>query len=115
MPANQGAKNNRCIQYEISDKIKTDAVLEVSDKSSCLIGKPIMIANRFLNLLVWHLHEMVLIEPANILGREVGCDREDCLAWNLASFSRMFKSAISIDAFLSLASKINTQLDGQII
>ncbi len=50
---------------------------DVSDKSIRLTGNALGIAEELLNPLVGHLHEVVLVEPANILHREMQCDRED--------------------------------------
>ncbi len=58
----------------------------VSDKSSHLTGDALDVAKEFLLFFFGHLHKMVLVEPANVLCREVGCDREDCLARDLAGF-----------------------------
>ncbi len=61
----------------ISNKFVTDAMQEVSEKSSRLTGNALGIAKEFLNPLIGHLHEVVLIEPTDILCREMRCDRED--------------------------------------
>ncbi len=98
-----------------SNKIKTDGVQEVSDKSSRLTGNALAVAEELFNLLIGHLHEVVLVEPANVLCSEMGCDRKDCLASNLTGFSRMFEATISIGAFFSLAGKVSTQLNGKIL
>jgi len=77
------------LQIFFSSKIISDAVQEVSDKSSRFIGNALGVAEELLNPLIRHLHEMVFIEPADILRRKMQCDSKDCLAWNLAGFSRM--------------------------
>ena len=86
----------------------------VSDKSSRLTGDALDVAKEFLHFIFGHLHKMVLVEPANVLCREVGCDREDCLARDLAGFGRMLESTISVCTFFTFASKISTQLNGQV-
>ena len=61
---------------KISNKIVMDAVQEVPDKSSRLTGNALGVAKNLLNPLIGHLHEKVLIEPANIFHREMHCDSE---------------------------------------
>ncbi len=100
---------------KISNKIVIDALQEVSDKSSRLTGNALGVAEELFNPLIGHLHEMVLIEPANIFSREMQCNREDCLTRNLAGFSRMFEATIGVGTFFSLAGEVSTQLDGQIL
>ncbi len=76
---------------------------------------PMTVAKEFLHFIFGHLHKMVLVEPANVLRREVGCDREDCLARDLAGFGRMLESTISICTFFTFASKTSTQFNGQVL
>ncbi len=87
----------------------------VSDKSSCLTGDALDVAKEFLHFIFGHLYKMVLIEPANVLCREVGCDREDCLARDLTGFGGMLKPTCSVCTFFTFASKISTQLNGQVL
>ena len=55
----------------ISDEFVTGAMQEVSDKSIRLTGNALGVAKELLNPLVGHFHEMVFIEPTNILCREM--------------------------------------------
>jgi hypothetical protein len=87
----------------------------VSDKSSRLTGDALGVAKEFLYFIFGHLHKMVLVEPANVLCREVGCNHEDRLARDLAGFDRMLESTISLCTFFTFASKISTQLNGQVL
>ena len=61
----------------ISEEFVTGAMQEVSDKSIRLTGDALGVAEELLNPLVRDLHEMVLVEPTNILCREMRCDRKD--------------------------------------
>ncbi len=62
---------------KISNKIVMDAVQKVSHKSSRLTGNAIGVAEELLNPLIGHLHEMVFIEPADILHRKMCQDESD--------------------------------------
>ena len=61
----------------ISNKFVTDAMQEVSEKSSRLTGNALGIAKELLNPFVGHLHEVVFVEPTDILHGEMRCDRKD--------------------------------------
>jgi hypothetical protein len=61
----------RIHNMNISNKFVTDAMQEVSDKSICLTGNALGIAEELLNPFVGHLHEVVLVEPANILRKKM--------------------------------------------
>jgi len=61
----------------ISGEFVTDVMQEVSDKSIRLTGDALGVAEELLNPFVRHFHEMVLVEPTDILCREVRCDRKD--------------------------------------
>ena len=61
----------------ISNKFVMDAMQEISEKSIRLTGNTLGISKKLLNPFIRHLHEVVLIEPANILRREIRCNGKD--------------------------------------
>ena len=61
----------------ISNKFVTDAMQGVSEKSIRLTRNALGITKELVNPFVGHLHEVVFVEPTNILRGEMRCDRED--------------------------------------
>jgi hypothetical protein len=86
--------------------------IQESDKSGRLTGKTLCVSKKLLYTLcdVGHPHEMVFIEPSHIFFDEMIGDQDDCLAFELRSFSGVSKVAISVGTLLSLTSEISAKL-----
>ena len=72
-----GKTQSGTYNMNISNKFVMDAMQEVSEKSISLTGNALGITKELLNPFVRHLHEVVFIEPTNILQGEIRCNHED--------------------------------------